>query len=74
MEMVDFIPQMGAFSREIATWICNQDGDFTKVDLENMMMSTSRPINSILLKKVATDVNETVERISKMPTFAGDHP
>ena len=64
---------MGAFSREIATWICNQDGPFTKVDLENMMMSTSRPINSVLLKKVAHDVNETVDRINKMPTFPGDN-
>ena len=65
--------QMGAFSREIATWICNQDGPFAKVDLENMMMSTSRPINSVLLKKVAHDVNETVDRINKMPTFPGDN-
>ena len=65
--------QMGAFSREIATWICNQDGPFTKVDLQNMMMSTSRPINSILLKKVANDVNETVDRINKMSTFPGDN-
>ena len=65
--------QMGAFSREIATWICNQDGPFAKVDLQNMMMSTSRPINSVLLKKVAHDVNETVDRINKMPTFPGDN-
>ena len=65
--------QMGAFSREIATWICNQDGPFTKVDLQNMMMSTSRPINSILLKKLANDVNETVDRINKMSTFPGDN-
>ena len=69
----DSAEQMGAFSREIATWICNQDGPFTKVDLQNMMMSTSRPINSILLKKVANDVNETVDRINKMPTFPGDN-
>lgn len=69
----DSVEQMGAFSREIATWICNQDGPFTKVDLQNMMMSTSRPINSILLKKVANDVNETVDRINKMPTFPGDN-
>lgn len=65
--------QMGAFSREIATWICNQDGPFTTVDLQNMMMSTSRPINRDLLKKVAKDVNETVERINQMSTFPGDN-
>ena len=65
--------QMGAFSREIATWICNQEKPFTKVDLQNMMMSTSRPINFDLLKKVAKDVNETVDRINKMSTFPGDN-
>ena len=65
--------QMGAFSREIATWICNQEGPFTKGELENMMMSTSRPINSDLLKKVASDVNETVVRLSEMSTFPGDN-
>ena len=65
--------QMGAFSREIATWICNQDGPFTTVDLQNMMMSTNRPINRNLLQKVAKDVNETVERINQMSTFPGDN-
>ena len=66
------VEQMGAFSREIATWICNQEGPFTKVDLQNMMMSTKRPINPNLLQKLAKDVNETVDRISKMSTFPGD--
>ena len=67
------VEQMGAFSREIATWICNQDRPFTKVDLQNMMMSTKRPINPNLLQKLAKDVNETVDRISKMSTFPGDN-
>ena len=68
----DSVEQMGAFSRD-----CNMDlqsrWTLHKVDLQNMMMSTSRPINSVLLKKVADDVNETVDRINKMPTFPGDN-
>ena len=65
--------QMGAFSREIATWVCNQEGPFSKGELNDMVMSTDRIIDSNLLEKVANDVNDTIDRISKMPTFPGDN-
>ena len=45
----DSSTQLGAFSREIATWICNQDGPFTTVELDNMVLSTDRQINPCLL-------------------------
>lgn len=56
--------QLDAFSREIAMWICNQSGPFSIEQLEKMVVSTSRQINPTLLKRVASDVNETVIRIN----------
>tara|TARA_B100000424_G_C22910470_1_gene484342 strand:- start:167 stop:1540 length:1374 start_codon:yes stop_codon:yes gene_type:complete len=56
--------QLDAFSREIAMWICNQSGPFSTEQLEKMVVSTSRQINPTLLKRVASDVNETVIRIN----------
>ena len=63
--------QLGAFSREIATWICNQEGPFSSKDLTAMMMSTKRPFNTDLLLKVANDVNDTINGINEMSTFPG---
>tara|TARA_B100000965_G_C19562516_1_gene745202 strand:- start:52 stop:1440 length:1389 start_codon:yes stop_codon:yes gene_type:complete len=62
--------QMGAFSREIATWICNQDKPFTTNDLNEMIFSTNRHINPTLLKRVASDVNETIIRINEKSTLS----
>lgn len=65
--------QLGAFSREIATWICNQEGPFSSEDLTAMMMSTKRPFNANLLLKVANDVNDTINGINEMSTFPGEN-
>lgn len=65
--------QLGAFSREIATWICNQEGPFSSKDLTAMMMSTKRPFNTDLLLKVANDVNDTINGINEMSTFPGEN-
>ena len=65
--------QLGAFSREIATWICNQEGPFSSEDLTAMMMSTKRPFNADLLLKVANDVNDTINGINEMSTIPGDN-
>ena len=66
---IDSSTQLGAFSREIATWICNQNGPFTTVELDNMVLSTDRQINPTLLKRVASDVNETIIRINEKSTL-----
>lgn len=65
--------QLGAFSREIATWICNQEGPFSSDDLTAMMMSTKRPFSRNLLQKVANDVNDTIYSINEMSTFPGEN-
>lgn len=62
--------QLEAFSREIATWLCNQDGPFATDELDNMVLSTDRPINPTLLKRVASDVTETIIRINEKSTLS----
>ncbi len=66
----DSVTELGAFSREIATWICNQSGPFATDDLDKMVLSTSRPINPILLKRAAVDVTETIIRINEQSTLS----
>tara|TARA_B100001094_G_scaffold194622_1_gene188499 strand:+ start:86 stop:1477 length:1392 start_codon:yes stop_codon:yes gene_type:complete len=56
---------LGPFSREIATWICNQKGPFGLEDLDDMVKSTSREINPTLLNRVSSDVTETIIRINQ---------
>ena len=62
--------QLGAFSREIATWICNREGPFSSDELSDMVLSTDRKLNPILLKRVAGDVTETIIHISGKSTLA----
>ena len=63
--------QMKAFSREIATWICNQDSIFNENDLQNMVMNTDRDINSNLLSEISFDVMREMVRMSKLDTLMG---
>tara|TARA_B100001175_G_scaffold65656_1_gene53780 strand:+ start:1026 stop:2444 length:1419 start_codon:yes stop_codon:yes gene_type:complete len=63
--------QLGPFSREIATWICNQQGPFGLDDLDNMVQSTPRKINPTLLKRVSSDVTETIIRINQRANLSG---
>jgi len=62
--------QLGAFSREIATWICNREGPFSSNQLTEMVLSTERNINPILLKRVASDVTETIIQINGKSSLA----
>ena len=63
--------QLGPFSREIATWICNQQGPFGLDDLDDMVQSTAREINPTLLKRVSSDVTETIIRINQRANLSG---
>tara|TARA_B100000767_G_scaffold261038_1_gene272235 strand:- start:9461 stop:10843 length:1383 start_codon:yes stop_codon:yes gene_type:complete len=56
--------QLGAFSREIATWICNREGPFSSNELNEMILSTERKLNPSLLKIVASDVTEKIIHIN----------
>ncbi len=66
----DSVNELGAFSREIATWICNQKGPFSAEELDKMVLSTSRPINPILLKRAAFDVTEAIIRINGLSALS----
>ena len=63
--------QLGAFSREIATWICNREGPFPSNQLSEMVLSTERDINPTLLKRVSSDVTETIIRINQRANLSG---
>jgi len=61
--------QLSPFSREIATWICNQNRPFESAELEQVIRSTDRPINPALLGRVVNDVTDTILRINEKSTL-----
>ena len=61
--------QLAPFSREIATWICKQNRPFESGELEDVILSTDRPINPTLLGRVASDVTESMLRINERSTL-----
>ena len=63
------VVQMGAFSREIATWICEQNGEFNPEDLHDEVINTRRKINSTILKYIAADVMGEMFRINQSKTL-----
>ncbi len=64
--------QMRAFSKEIATWICNRESSFSSYELENMVMNTDREINSSVLSEISIDVTgEMVRWLSNLDTLVG---
>ena len=56
--------QMTAFSREIATWICNQKGEFHQDDLHKKVTETDRNISPSTLELIASDVIREMIRIN----------
>ncbi|MBT60536.1 MAG: hypothetical protein CMA63_03150 [Euryarchaeota archaeon] len=66
--------QYGPFSREIATWICNQEGPFSIDQLQEMVLSTDRPFDTILLKRVASDVTESILLMNQRATLSEAKP
>ena len=58
------IPQLGAFAREIATWICQQNSSFYISELTNYVNSTNRNLNSNLLEEVSRDVEASIRTLA----------
>ena len=52
--------QLSAFSREIATWLCNQEGPFSSDEIDKLVLRTNRPFDSKILERVSSDVRKTV--------------
>ena len=57
------IPQLGAFAREIATWICQQNTSFYLSELTNYVNNTNRSLNSDLLAEVSRDVETSIRTL-----------
>ena len=60
------IPQLGAFAREIATWICKQDESFHLSDLTSYVKNTTRGFNSNLLEQVSQDVEQSIRTLTSI--------
>ena len=60
-------PQLKAFSREIAGWICKTNGVFDLSELDEYVKGTSRDIGTAVLSKVASDVKKTVLTMEGAP-------
>ena len=60
---------MAPFSREIATWICNQSRPFGRDELEQVIRATERTINPNLLGRVVTDVTDAMLHINGKSTL-----
>ena len=65
------VPQLGAFSREIATWICHQASPFHLSALSNFVVSTERTLSSAILAHVDHDVQRSVLAMSKSNSVFG---
>ncbi len=61
--------QMAPFSREIATWICNQSRPFGSDELEQIIRATERTINPNLIGRVVTDVTDAMLHINGKSTL-----
>ena len=69
---VEDVPQMGAFSREIATWICHQSSPFHLSSLSEFVVNTERKLSSAILTHVDIAVKHSVLDMSKKnPVFGG---
>ena len=60
----DLPQQLSAFSREIATWLCNQDGPFNSDEIDKLVLQTNRPFGHKILERVSADVRKTVLHIN----------
>lgn len=57
-------PQMGAFAREIATWICKQNKSFRLSELMAFIEGTNRKLSPDLLVEVSKDVQNSILSLS----------
>ena len=65
------VPQLGAFSREIATWICHQSSPFHLSTLSNFVVNTERTLSSAILAHVDHEVKQSVLAMSKPNSVFG---
>ena len=65
------IPQLGAFSREIATWICHQSSPFHLSTLSNFVINTKRSLSTTMLTHVDHEVKKSILAMSNSDYVIG---
>lgn len=65
------VPQLGAFSREIATWICHQPPQFHLSQLSNFVANTERTLSPSILSHVDHEVKRSVLVLSEKGVSLG---
>ena len=65
------VPQLGAFSREIATWICHQPPQFHLSQLSNFVANTERKLSPSILSHVDHEVKRSVLVLSEKGVSLG---
>ena len=66
------IPQLGAFSREIATWICHQSSPFHLSKLSNFVINTKRSLSTTMLTHVDHEVKKSILAMSNSDYVIGE--
>ncbi|MGB0516378.1 MAG: hypothetical protein ACPHJD_06760 [Poseidonia sp.] len=68
------VPQLGAFSREIATWVCHQPSTFYLSELSAFVTNTKRTLSSAIIAHVDHEVKRSVLALSKQGSVSGGVP
>lgn len=66
------VPQLGAFSREIATWVCHQPSTFYLSELSAFVTNTKRTLSSAIIAHVDHEVKRSVLALSKQGSVSGE--
>ena len=65
------VPQLRAFAREIATWICHQPAAFHLSELSNFVANTPRTLSSAIIAHVDHEVKRSVLVLNEKSMAAG---
>ena len=53
-------PELEAFGRELATWLCKTHGTVVLDDVRERVQTTARPLSASMLERIEDDVIETI--------------
>ena len=65
------VPQLRAFGREIATWICHQPAEFHLSDLSRFVANTPRKITKAIIDHVNHEVKRSVLVLNEKSMASG---
>lgn len=67
----DEVKQMGAFAREIATWVCHKDQKFYLSELDSFITENPREVSGFVKQQIAQDVKLQILSMSKKNELSG---